>query len=229
VVKLVEHPISIRQAFWSPYKRIVRMIQEQVQNFAASRDQAVEERVRMSGVSGAVANGPTRCQKGAPQTPFDIAKFAGIFAAIGLAIGAIGTVLAAVVAGLFNLVWWQLPAGRAGRCCWPSPALRCCTPGSSLAQAQSGTVAGRQRLGRQHPSPDQPAVRHRADRSRRAASRVAALAGRSLRGEEAALEDCTCSWLALVAIVVIAAWLQGSSGYRWSISCSERFRCAPCG
>jgi RsiW-degrading membrane proteinase PrsW (M82 family) len=41
--------------------------------------------------------------------PFDIAKFAGIFAAIGLAVGAIGTALAAAIAGLFTLAWWQLP------------------------------------------------------------------------------------------------------------------------
>lgn len=44
-----------------------------------------------------------------PAPPFDVAKFAGIFAAIGLAIGAIGTALAAVVTGLFRLAWWQLP------------------------------------------------------------------------------------------------------------------------
>jgi hypothetical protein len=93
VVKLVEHPISIRQAFWTPYKRIARMIQEQIQKFAASHDKVAE----------AEASG------GAPPVPFDIAKFAGIFAAIGLAIGAIGTALAAMVAGLLSLPWWQLP------------------------------------------------------------------------------------------------------------------------
>ena len=52
---------------------------------------------------------PRSQRGGTPQTTFDIAKFAGIFAAIGLAIGAIGTALAAVVAGLFNLAWWQFP------------------------------------------------------------------------------------------------------------------------
>ena len=36
-------------------------------------------------------------------------KFAGIFAAIGLAIGAIGTVLASIVTGLVHLAWWQIP------------------------------------------------------------------------------------------------------------------------
>ena len=107
VVKLVEHPISVWQAFWSPYKRIARIIQEQIQKFAASRDQAVEEEA-MSGVTGAVARAESG-RGGAQQTPFDIARFAGIFAAIGLAIGAIGTALAAVVAGLFQLAWRQLP------------------------------------------------------------------------------------------------------------------------
>lgn len=112
VVKLVEHPISIRQAFWSPFKRIARMIQEQAQKFAASRDQAVEERAA-AGILGATERmeaGPAAT----PPAPFDIAKFAGIFAAIGLAIGAIGTALAAVVAGLFSLAWWQFPLVAAG-------------------------------------------------------------------------------------------------------------------
>ena len=39
---------------------------------------------------------------------FDIAKFAGIFAAIGMALGMIGTALASVAVGLGKLSWWQL-------------------------------------------------------------------------------------------------------------------------
>ncbi|MFA5123752.1 MAG: hypothetical protein WC493_21585, partial [Zavarzinia sp.] len=31
ITKLVEHPISLRQAFWSPYKRLMRMVGEQLQ------------------------------------------------------------------------------------------------------------------------------------------------------------------------------------------------------
>jgi hypothetical protein len=50
----------------------------------------------------------------APAANFDIAKFAGIFAAMGLAVGAIGTSLAAVAAGLFALDWWQIPLVLAG-------------------------------------------------------------------------------------------------------------------
>lgn len=106
VVKVVEQPISLRQAFWSPYRRLARFIENQIQKFAASRDKDVESRTT-AGVSDAAA------QAGAGQTSaaqaFDIAKFAGVFAAIGLAVGAIGTALVAALTGLFSLAWWQVP------------------------------------------------------------------------------------------------------------------------
>ncbi len=96
VVKVVEAPISVRQAFWSPYKRVGRMIGDQLQKFAASRDKAVEDKAA-AGVAGASAKveaprPPPLLPP--PHRPFDIAKFAGIFAAMGLALGAIGTALA---------------------------------------------------------------------------------------------------------------------------------------
>ena len=49
-----------------------------------------------------------------PSAPFDVGKFAGIFAAIGLAIGAIGTALAAVLTGFLSLSWWQMPLAIVG-------------------------------------------------------------------------------------------------------------------
>lgn len=52
----------------------------------------------------------------APAAPaaFDAGKFAGIFAAIGLAIGAIGTAFASVVTGFLGLKAWQIPLALAG-------------------------------------------------------------------------------------------------------------------
>lgn len=38
----------------------------------------------------------------------------GIFAAIGLAIGAIGSALASVIAGFMGLTWWKMPIALAG-------------------------------------------------------------------------------------------------------------------
>ena len=105
VVKVVEQPVSIRQAFWSPYRRVGKMVEDQLRKFAASRDKDMESKAAAN-VSGAATKAEGG-QAGAP--PFDIAKFAGIFAAIGLAVGAIGTALAAAIAGLFSLALWQLP------------------------------------------------------------------------------------------------------------------------
>lgn len=110
IVKIIEHPISIRQAFWSPYKRFTRMIEEQIEKFASSRDKAMETQAG-AGITGAAKAAETGS---APAAPFDVGKFAGIFAAIGLAIGAIGTAIAAVLTGLLSLLWWQIPLALLG-------------------------------------------------------------------------------------------------------------------
>ncbi|MFA5182930.1 MAG: hypothetical protein WC405_16550 [Syntrophales bacterium] len=113
IARVIEHPISIRQAFWSPYKRIARMINEQIEKMAASRDKAATDKA-----SAGIADGTHKIEVGISTSPakppFDVAKFAGIFAAIGLAIGAIGTALAAVITGFMQLIWWQMPLAIAG-------------------------------------------------------------------------------------------------------------------
>lgn len=110
VVRILDHPISIRQAFWSPYKKLSRMLGEQFQKFAASKAGGVDAKLAdgVASAPGVVAGGSV------PKAPFDVAKFAGIFAAIGLAIGAIGGILASVVGGLLSLAWWQIPLAVVG-------------------------------------------------------------------------------------------------------------------
>jgi len=113
VVKLVEQSISIRQAFFAPYVRIGKLIGEQIDKFAASRDKAAEA-ATTSGVEGAAKTAETAPvpAPGAPpapaEPPFDIGKFAGIFAAIGLALAAIGAAIASVMTGFLGLQWWQM-------------------------------------------------------------------------------------------------------------------------
>ncbi len=113
IARVIDHPISIRQAFWSPYKRIARMINEQIEKMASSRDKAGVEKA-----SAGIAGGAQKIEVGISTTPakppFDVAKFAGIFAAIGLAVGAIGTALAAGITGFMQLVWWKMPLAIAG-------------------------------------------------------------------------------------------------------------------
>jgi len=108
ITKIVDHPISLRQAFWSPYKRLARLVAEQLQKLAANKSREADAHLAASALqtpkAGAAAAAPAA---------FDIGKFAGIFAAIGLAVGAIGTALASVLMGLFALRWWQIPLALA--------------------------------------------------------------------------------------------------------------------
>ncbi len=114
IVKLVEHPISLRQAFWLPYKQFARFINEQIQKAAAARAATVQAQMAsqtMARAAGAAGGAPPPPPQ---QQTFDAARFAGIFAAIGLAIGAIGTAIASLVTGLLQLTWWQMPLAFIG-------------------------------------------------------------------------------------------------------------------
>ena len=105
VVKVVENPVSVRQAFWSPYRRVASLVSGQLQKLAADRDNELV--ADTAGKVGTASTAPAEAS--AASKTFDIAKFAGIFAAIGLAIGALGAALAAIFSGLMSLLWWQWP------------------------------------------------------------------------------------------------------------------------
>ena len=114
VIKIVDNPISIRQAFWSPYRKISEFIRKQTNKFASEQDNKAQ-----AGATGSIEAMPakataTPAPDAAPPAPFDVGKFVGIFAAIGLALGAIGTALASVVSGFMQLVWWKMPIAVAG-------------------------------------------------------------------------------------------------------------------
>ena len=102
VFKIIENPISIRQAFWTPYRKFAKWVEDKVNKSAAEKDaKAFDD---MTAKADAASADPAAEKKPA----FDIAKFAGIFAAIGMALGMIGTALASVAVGLGKLSWWQL-------------------------------------------------------------------------------------------------------------------------
>jgi hypothetical protein len=101
ITSIVDNPISIRQAFWSPYKKFVRMIEEQVAKRAAAAD------AEASGKLATAAEKTAHADKAKPEAPkkFDLALITGI----GVAIGAIGGFLATLFAKLVELKVWQLP------------------------------------------------------------------------------------------------------------------------
>lgn len=111
IIKVLDNPISLRQAFWLPYKKLARFIEEQAARFAAAKEKTADSRLA-TGATGAAA-----AESGAAATraaAFDIGKFAGIFAAIGLALGYIGGAISAIVLGFFKLAPWQMPLAFAG-------------------------------------------------------------------------------------------------------------------
>jgi hypothetical protein len=110
IAKIIDHPISLRQAFWSPYKQLARLVSSQLQKMAASKAKASDDKLALLASDVAKKGSePGADTKAVAPAAFDVAKFAGIFAAIGLAIGAIGTALAALLGGLFSLALWQIP------------------------------------------------------------------------------------------------------------------------
>jgi hypothetical protein len=106
IVKIIDHPISVFQAFWAPYKRIGRMIGQQIEKFTAAKDKAVD--------SGAAAGIAGVDAKAAAGVPFDVGKFAGIFAAISLALGAIGTAIASILGKFMAMPLWEIPLAIGG-------------------------------------------------------------------------------------------------------------------
>lgn len=108
VTKVVDNPISIRQAFWSPYKKCVKFVEEQVSNFASSKDAEVMSSAtsKISEKTAEITTKPAAAPP--PKQPFDIAKYCGIFAAIGMGLGLIGSAIVKAATGFLKLEWWGM-------------------------------------------------------------------------------------------------------------------------
>ena len=114
ITKVVDNPISVMQAFWNPYRRMATAVENLINKSAAEKDAKMMANATAkinaapTSLPAAPAEGADPAAKPAATPPFDIAKFAGIFAAIGMAVGMIGSALAALGKELFALTWWQL-------------------------------------------------------------------------------------------------------------------------
>ena len=111
ITKIIDNPISIAQSFWSPYRRMAAAVENLISKSAADKDAKImaDATAKINAAPAAVPPAAgTDSDKPVAAPPFDIAKFAGIFAAIGMAVGMIGSALAALAKGIFALTWWQL-------------------------------------------------------------------------------------------------------------------------
>ena len=102
ITKIIDNPISIAQSFWSPYRRMAKAVENLINKSAADKDAKImadaTAKINATSLPGAAA-----AKSAAPAQPFDIGKFAGIFAAFGIALGSLGTALTNIFSGVLNM------------------------------------------------------------------------------------------------------------------------------
>lgn len=101
ITKVVDNPVSISQAFWAPYRKAWEFCVGIINKSAADKDAKINADLQAKvQTAAATTPGAADAAKSDKQQAFDIAKFAGIFAALGMAMGYIGTFLTSIVTGI---------------------------------------------------------------------------------------------------------------------------------
>ena len=101
ITKVVDNPVSISQAFWAPYRKAWEFCVGIINKSAADKDAKINADLQAKvKTAAATTPGAADAAKSDKQQAFDIAKFAGIFAALGMAMGYIGTFLTSIVTGI---------------------------------------------------------------------------------------------------------------------------------
>jgi hypothetical protein len=111
ITKIIENPISIPQAFWAPYKKVVRMIEEQVAKRAAAADTAATQQLQQSAT--AVVN-PDQPPPPPPPVPVRTKMDTGTLAAIGLVLATLLGALGGIFGAIAKLPAWQVPLAIVG-------------------------------------------------------------------------------------------------------------------
>jgi hypothetical protein len=100
---VVSNAISVRQAFWAPYKKFVRLVEDQVQKRAQTADTGSQTLVTQAATTTATAGA---APAPAPPKKIDV----GTVAAIGVAVGGIGAMVVGLMSAFFGLGFW-MPLG----------------------------------------------------------------------------------------------------------------------
>jgi hypothetical protein len=104
IVKIVDNPISIPQAFWAPYMRVLRWVEDQVAKRAAAADADTTTQLTSALQTSGAGGAPGK----APEGKFKIDI--GVVAALGVAVGGITAALGVLLQAFFGLGLW-MPAG----------------------------------------------------------------------------------------------------------------------
>ena len=102
ITKVVDNPVSIKQAFWAPYRKAWEFCVGIINKSAADKDAKINSELQGQ-LQNVAATAPAAAGAAAPvdkKQIFDIAKFAGIFAALGMALGYISTAITDIAKGI---------------------------------------------------------------------------------------------------------------------------------
>jgi hypothetical protein len=94
ITQIIPNPISIGQAFWSPYKKVMRYIEQQVAQRAANANASLASTAIPA--AGTAATAPTKIDT-------------GTLAAIGLVLTTLMGALSVLFSKLFGLPVWEIP------------------------------------------------------------------------------------------------------------------------
>ncbi|MCB9877957.1 MAG: hypothetical protein H6835_10175 [Planctomycetes bacterium] len=108
IVKIVDNPISVRQAFWSPYKKLIRWIEETVAKRAAAADSASTAKLQETAGKAGDAAATGKAGDTGPKK-MDI----GVLAAISVAISGITMIVGTMLEKFFSL-GYLMPLGLVG-------------------------------------------------------------------------------------------------------------------
>ncbi|MGJ7581347.1 hypothetical protein ACSFA3_14275 [Variovorax sp. RHLX14] len=110
ITKVIENPTSVSQAFFSPYKKFLRLIEEQVAKRAAASDTVAQGSLGSLATTLVTADKPAvaGAKPGAPLSPLKVpARFdVGTVAAIGVALGSISAVMVGIFGKFVDLGQW---------------------------------------------------------------------------------------------------------------------------
>lgn len=109
LVLLVDHPISLREAFWSPWRKIMMMLGEQIQKLLASRNEKALKGASDDIAATVSAEGGAAAP--AAQAAANGAALASSIAVVGIAIGIIGSALGSLIGLFTSLPVWKTAAG----------------------------------------------------------------------------------------------------------------------
>ncbi len=109
IVKVVDNPISIGQAFWSPYKKLLRWIEDTVAKRAVEADTQATAKLQTVASKAGEAAATGKAPTDAAPKKMDI----GVLAAISVAISGITAIIGTVLERFFEL-GYLMPLGVLG-------------------------------------------------------------------------------------------------------------------